>query len=154
MPLLTEAIRPSAREAARALSITRATGLLTDGTRAPLQGWPPGSTDLLLTLSNGNAQAARPTATPSSPPNRDASARRTALPSTSAGSSGGATGTTLTEYWNRVRVLAAIERLAGGEDRLADLAAQLGFVDQSHLARLLRQAVGLPPGRLRHHLAS
>jgi AraC-like DNA-binding protein len=64
-----------------------------------------------------------------------------------------ATGTTLTEYRNRVRVSAAIERLAGGEDRLADLAAELGFVDQSHLARILRKAVGVPPGRLRHHLA-
>jgi AraC-like DNA-binding protein len=64
------------------------------------------------------------------------------------------TGTTLTEYRNRVRVAVAIERLAGGEDRLADLAAELGFADQSHLARVLRRAVGLPPGRLRHQLGT
>jgi AraC-like DNA-binding protein len=64
-----------------------------------------------------------------------------------------ATGSTLTHHRNRVRVAAAIDRLAAGEDNLAQLAADLGFADQSHLARVLRQAVGLPPGRLQRWLA-
>ena len=64
-----------------------------------------------------------------------------------------ATGTTLTQHRNEVRVAAAIDRLAQGDQRLADLAAELGFADQSHLARVLRRSVRLSPGRLRQRLS-
>jgi AraC-like DNA-binding protein len=59
-----------------------------------------------------------------------------------------ATGLTLTAYRNRVRVAAAIDRIADGHDNLADMAVELGFFDQSHLVRVLRAAVGMPPARL------
>jgi AraC-like DNA-binding protein len=34
-------------------------------------------------------------------------------------------------------------------DSLAALAAELGFADQAHLSRVVRQSTGLTPGRLR-----
>lgn len=63
-----------------------------------------------------------------------------------------ATGTTLTQHRNDVRVAVAIDQIGQGQ-RLADLAAELGFADQSHLGRVLHRAVQLPPGRLRRRLA-
>jgi len=63
-----------------------------------------------------------------------------------------AMGTTLTQHRNEVRVAAAIDQIGQGQ-RLADLAAQLGFADQSHLARVLQRAVQLSPGRLRRRLS-
>jgi AraC-like DNA-binding protein len=63
-----------------------------------------------------------------------------------------ATGITLTAHRNAVRVAAAIDRIHQGDEQLAVLAADLGFVDQSHLARALRRAVGIAPGRLRDSL--
>jgi AraC-like DNA-binding protein len=63
-----------------------------------------------------------------------------------------ATGTTLIQHRNNVRVAVAIDRIAEGEERFAELAADLGFFDQSHLARLLQRSVQLPPGRLRDRL--
>jgi AraC-like DNA-binding protein len=63
-----------------------------------------------------------------------------------------ATGTTLTAYRNAVRVAVAIDRISQGDEKLAELAADLGFVDQSHLARTLRRAAGMSPSRLRHSL--
>jgi AraC-like DNA-binding protein len=59
------------------------------------------------------------------------------------------TGTTLTRYRNRVRATAVIDRVAAGEEKLADLAAELGFADHSHLVRVLRRAVGHSPSELR-----
>lgn len=59
------------------------------------------------------------------------------------------TGTTLTTHRNRVRVAAALDRLAAGEANLATLAADLGFVDQSHLVRVLRRSTGKHPSGLR-----
>jgi AraC-like DNA-binding protein len=35
---------------------------------------------------------------------------------------------------------------------LADLAAELGYADQAHMARELRQLAGLPPSRLEEHI--
>jgi AraC-like DNA-binding protein len=35
---------------------------------------------------------------------------------------------------------------------LADLAAELGYADQAHMARELRQLAGLPPSRLEAHI--
>jgi AraC-like DNA-binding protein len=62
-----------------------------------------------------------------------------------------ATGTTLTQHRNQVRVAVAIDRISQGQ-HLADVAAELGFFDQSHLARALRRTVRVPPGRIRHRL--
>lgn len=62
------------------------------------------------------------------------------------------TGTTLIQHRNNVRVAVAIDRLGEGHESLARLAAELGFCDQSHLSRVLRRSVQLPPGRLRDRL--
>ena len=43
---------------------------------------------------------------------------------------------------------------AAGAGSLAALAAELGFADQAHLTRVVRDSTGLPPGRLRALLAS
>ena len=62
-------------------------------------------------------------------------------------------GVPLHRYRTRLRVSAAIDRLAGGAGSLAALATELGFADQAHLTRVVRDATGLPPGRLRALLA-
>jgi AraC-like DNA-binding protein len=49
-------------------------------------------------------------------------------------------------------VRAALERLAGGESDLARLAAELGFVDQSHLCRAVRGETRRTPSALRNLL--
>ncbi|MFD4660810.1 helix-turn-helix transcriptional regulator [Kitasatospora sp. NPDC058444] len=63
------------------------------------------------------------------------------------------TGVSLTRYRNRVRVTRAMDRIAEGEPGLADLAAQLGFADQAHLTRTIREHVGHTPTALRQLLA-
>lgn len=63
-------------------------------------------------------------------------------------------GVSLTRYRNRVRVGRAMERLGGGETALADLAAELGFADQAHLTRTVREHVGHTPVTLRRLLAA
>jgi AraC-like DNA-binding protein len=62
------------------------------------------------------------------------------------------TGSTLMQHRNRIRVAAALDRLANGEQNLAHLAVDLGFADQSHFARVLRATVGNPPSRIRADL--
>nr|WSW68250.1 AraC family transcriptional regulator [Streptomyces sp. NBC_00995] len=62
-------------------------------------------------------------------------------------------GVSLTRYRNRVRVGRALDRLDGGEDSLARLAADLGFSDQAHLCRTMRQCLGHTPTALRRLLA-
>ncbi|WAL64777.1 AraC family transcriptional regulator [Amycolatopsis cynarae] len=62
-------------------------------------------------------------------------------------------GTSLTRYRNRVRVGRALDRLEAGEPNLAALAADLGFADQAHLTRTVREHVGHTPAALRHLLA-
>jgi len=64
------------------------------------------------------------------------------------------TGQTLTRYRNRVRVRLALERLAGGEDDLATLAADLDFADHAHLDRVVRRETGHTPSALRSALAN
>ena len=59
------------------------------------------------------------------------------------------TGETVSRYRNRVRIRLALERLAEGEDRLARLAAELGFADQAHLSRVVRDEVRRTPTSLR-----
>ncbi|MGE4292113.1 MAG: AraC family ligand binding domain-containing protein [Desulfovibrio sp.] len=51
-------------------------------------------------------------------------------------------------YLTQVRVRRARELLAGPQS-LADIAACVGFADQSHLTRHFKRIVGLPPGRWR-----
>lgn len=63
------------------------------------------------------------------------------------------TGASLTRYRNRVRVGRAMDRLADGETALADLAQDLGFADQAHLTRTVREHVGHTPAALRRLLA-
>jgi AraC-like DNA-binding protein len=62
-------------------------------------------------------------------------------------------GVSVTHYRNRVRVSRALQRLETGEDSLARLAADLGFADQAHLCRTMRQHLGQPPTALRRLLA-
>ncbi|MGW3993769.1 helix-turn-helix domain-containing protein [Amycolatopsis sp. NPDC004772] len=62
-------------------------------------------------------------------------------------------GVSLTRYRNRVRVGRALERLEAGEQELARLAAELGFADQAHLTRTVREHAGAPPGAVRRLLA-
>ncbi|WP_344667016.1 AraC family transcriptional regulator [Catenulispora yoronensis] len=63
------------------------------------------------------------------------------------------TGVSLTRYRNRVRVGRAMERLGGGETALADMAVELGFADQAHLTRTVREHVGHTPVAVRRLLA-
>ncbi|MET8851030.1 helix-turn-helix domain-containing protein [Amycolatopsis sp. NPDC004625] len=62
-------------------------------------------------------------------------------------------GVSVTRYRNRVRVGRALERLEAGERELAVLAADLGFADQAHLTRTVREHAGAPPGVVRRLLA-
>jgi AraC-like DNA-binding protein len=64
------------------------------------------------------------------------------------------TGATLSRYRNRLRVRAALERLAEGERDLATLAADLRFADHAHLVRTMRQELGATPSAVRALLAS
>ena len=64
------------------------------------------------------------------------------------------TGETISRYRNRLRVRLALERLAAGEPCLARLAADLGFADQAHLARVVRRELGEAPSLLRERLAA
>jgi len=52
-----------------------------------------------------------------------------------------------------VRVERALDRLEEGADALAALAADLGFTDQAHLCRTMRQHVGRPPSAVRRLLS-
>jgi AraC-like DNA-binding protein len=65
-----------------------------------------------------------------------------------------ATGRTISAHRIRLRVRAALERLAGGDDDLARLAAELGFADQSHLTRSVRAETRATPGALRRSLGA
>jgi AraC-like DNA-binding protein len=63
-------------------------------------------------------------------------------------------GVSLTRYRNRVRVERALDRLEEGADDLAALAADLGFTDQAHLCRTMRQHLGHSPSAVRRLLAA
>lgn len=58
------------------------------------------------------------------------------------------TGMTIGRFRNRVRVERALDRLEAG-DGLAAIAADLGFADQAHLSRVVKEETGRPPGALR-----
>ncbi|MFE6922948.1 helix-turn-helix transcriptional regulator [Nocardia sp. NPDC057663] len=57
-------------------------------------------------------------------------------------------GVSLTRYRNRIRVGQALDRITDGETSLADLAAHLGFADQAHLTRTVREHLGHTPTAL------
>ena len=62
------------------------------------------------------------------------------------------TGMTLSHFRNRVRVAIALDRLADGYENFALLSADLGFVDQSHLSRVVRTFTGERLSELRRRL--
>lgn len=62
------------------------------------------------------------------------------------------TGHTVSRHRMRLRVRAALERLADGEDNLSRLAADLDFADHSHLCRVIRNETGSTPSSLRDAL--
>lgn len=59
------------------------------------------------------------------------------------------TGHTISRHRMRLRTRAALDRMAAGEQSLARLAVDLGFADQSHLCRVMRQETGRSPSSLR-----
>lgn len=63
-------------------------------------------------------------------------------------------GVPLTRYRNRVRVARALDRLEAGESGLSAIAADLGFADQAHLCRTVREHVGHTPTALRRLLTA
>lgn len=62
-------------------------------------------------------------------------------------------GHTISRQRMRIRVRTAMERLSGGERDLARLAFDLGFADQGHLTRTMRDETGSTPAALRRLLA-
>ncbi len=58
-------------------------------------------------------------------------------------------GESITAYRNRFRVARALDAIEHSSRSLADIAAELGFADQAHLARTLRAQVGYPPSAIR-----
>jgi AraC-like DNA-binding protein len=62
-------------------------------------------------------------------------------------------GVSVTRYRNRVRVGRALDRIEQGEAHLARLAADLGFADQAHLCRTVREHLGDTPTALRRLLS-
>jgi AraC-like DNA-binding protein len=62
-------------------------------------------------------------------------------------------GVTVSAYRRRLRVRAALERLAGGEANLARLAADAGFSDHAHLTREMRALLGTTPSALQREVA-
>jgi AraC-like DNA-binding protein len=59
------------------------------------------------------------------------------------------TGRTLMQHLRRLRVERARRTLEQTDGDLADLAASLGYADQSHFIRQFRQLVGVTPARYR-----
>lgn len=62
-------------------------------------------------------------------------------------------GVSVTRYRNRVRIGRALDRLEADEGSLSTLAADLGYADQAHLTRTMRQHLGHTPTVLRRLLA-
>ncbi|HEU4521467.1 MAG TPA: AraC family transcriptional regulator [Thermoanaerobaculia bacterium] len=58
-------------------------------------------------------------------------------------------GSSITEFIRRRRIERAMDVLATSDCSLADLAADLGFCDQPHLARVFKQVTGTTPAKFR-----
>jgi AraC-like DNA-binding protein len=65
-----------------------------------------------------------------------------------------ATGLSLHQYRNRLRLRAALDRIVAGETDLTRLALDLGFSSHSHLTDLFHRAFGLPPSECRRSASS
>jgi AraC-like DNA-binding protein len=63
-------------------------------------------------------------------------------------------GVSVTKYRNRVRVGRALDQLDRDDSGLADVAASLGFADQAHLTRMVRDHVGQTPAALRRAMTA
>jgi AraC-like DNA-binding protein len=63
-----------------------------------------------------------------------------------------ALGVSLTKYRNRFRVGRALDEIGRDESSLADVAASLGFADQAHFTRVVREHVGHTPSAVRQAL--
>jgi AraC family transcriptional regulator len=59
------------------------------------------------------------------------------------------TGLPIHRYLTRLRLGAALERLAGGERDITRLALELGFADHSHFTTSFRREFGIPPSAFR-----
>ncbi len=59
------------------------------------------------------------------------------------------TGYTLHEYRTHLRLRAALERLAAGDEELAVIARAVGFSSHSHMTSTFRRAFGVPPSSVR-----
>jgi AraC-like DNA-binding protein len=59
------------------------------------------------------------------------------------------TGYTLHEYRTQLRLRAALDRLAAGDEDLVVIARAVGYSSHSHLTATFRRVFGLPPSRLR-----
>jgi YesN/AraC family two-component response regulator len=59
------------------------------------------------------------------------------------------TGMTVRQHLLKTRVEAARERLTGGDEKLAEVARQVGFCDASHLTRAFVRLTGRRPGSFR-----
>jgi AraC-like DNA-binding protein len=59
------------------------------------------------------------------------------------------TGLPVHRYLTRLRLRAAIDRVAGGNEDLTSLALDLGFSSHAHLTDTFRREFGVPPSRLR-----
>jgi AraC-like DNA-binding protein len=62
------------------------------------------------------------------------------------------TGYTLHEYRTQLRLRAALERLAEGDEDLVVIARAVGYSSHSHLTASFRRVFGVPPSRLRRRL--
>lgn len=61
-------------------------------------------------------------------------------------------GVSITRYRNRVRVARAMDRLEAGGQHLGQLAFDLGFADQAHLTRTVKEHLGHTPTAIRELL--
>ncbi|MBW8877692.1 MAG: helix-turn-helix transcriptional regulator [Acidobacteria bacterium] len=63
------------------------------------------------------------------------------------------TGLPIHRYLNRLRLREALERVAGGEDDLTEIALSVGFSCHSHLTRAFHREFGVPPSEVRRPAA-
>jgi AraC-like DNA-binding protein len=62
------------------------------------------------------------------------------------------TGTSMHRHRTRLRIHAALRRLADGERDLTTLALDLGFASHAHFSDVFRRECGVPPSRFRERI--